>query len=94
MYQQMWIKASQLIAKGNSIADAPGLSCSKMVYSYSNPKKPHLVTYYKNGKVTCDCLNYTTKYICAHTLAVAEVSQILPSFIEWHKGTRDANLWK
>ena len=94
IYEGMWIKASQLIAKGNSITDAPGLSCSKMVYSSTNPKKPHLVTYYKNGKVTCDCLNYTTKYICAHTLAVAEVSHLLPSFIEWYKGTGGANLWE
>lgn len=69
MYEGMWRKASHLVAKGNAITDAPGLQSCKMVYSSTNPKKPHLIRYYKNGKLTCECLNYTTKSICAHTLS-------------------------
>ena len=68
----MWKKGAALAVAKSSITDAPGLPTSKMVVSYSNPKKPHLVTYFKNGKLTCDCLNNTTRNLCAHVLAVAE----------------------
>jgi hypothetical protein len=50
IYEGMWLKASELIAKGNAITDAPGLESAKKVYSFTNPNKPHLVQHYKNGK--------------------------------------------
>lgn len=37
MYEGMWIKASKLIAEGNSITDGPGSLSRKMVYSFTNP---------------------------------------------------------
>ena len=44
-----------------AITSALGLCDSRMVISYSSPRKPHHVTMFSSGKVTCDCLNYTTK---------------------------------
>ena len=95
IYAGMWTKASQLIAQTNSVTPAPGLESSRMVSSFSNPRKPHLVTSYKNGKVTCDCQNCSVKHVCAHILATAETMGILENFIEWFKKENDqTNLWK
>lgn len=67
---------------------------SRMVCSYSKPQKPHLVTFFLNGKVTCDCLNYSTKSICAHALATAEKVGLLSKLVEWYKKTnKGVNLW-
>ena len=94
IYKGMWKKASQLVGEDNAITDAPKLANSKMVCSYNNLRKPHLVTFFKNGKLTCDCINYGTKHICAHTLATAEKLGLLYKFIEWYKKTNQSpNLW-
>ena len=94
VYKGIWEKASQLVGEDNAITDAPKLANSKMVCSYNNPRKPHLVTFFKNGKLTCDCINYGTKHICAHTLATAEKLGLLCKFIEWYKKTNQSpNLW-
>lgn len=65
-----------------------------MVVSYSSPRKPHLVTMFSNGKITCDCLNYVTKSLCAHTLATAEKNGVLKNLLDWRKGENKLpNLW-
>lgn len=52
IFSNMWDKAASLAADNEAIANAPGLSNSKMVVSYTTPKKPHLVTMLTSGKVT------------------------------------------
>ena len=58
IFGDMWDKAASLAADNEAITNAPGLSNSKMIVSYTTPKKSHLVTMLTSGKVTCDCLNY------------------------------------
>ena len=44
--------------------------------------------------MTCDCLNYKTKFLCSHVLAVAEKSTVLVDLIEWYTSTNQGpNLW-
>jgi hypothetical protein len=90
----VWNKAAKIVGDKNSITNAPGLNSSKMVVSYSNPRKPHIVTHYANGKFTCDCQNYLTKNLCAHALATAESLHQLSTFIQWHKEHAQTSLWK
>lgn len=95
LFEGMWTKASKLLAMSNSITPAPGLESSKMVSSFSNPRKPHLVTFYKNGKIICDCQNCSIKHICAHILATAETIGILEDFLKWFKKEKsNVNLWE
>ena len=61
LFQGIWSKALKFLTEEGQITMAPGLPSSLMVASESNPQKPHLVTQYKNGKFTCDCLNYKPK---------------------------------
>ena len=43
-----------------------------IVPSQSNPKKPHVVIVYANGKCECqDCLGYSSAFVCAHTVAAS-----------------------
>ena len=65
-----------------------------MVASFTTPQKPHLVTTFSNGKVTCDCLNYSTKSLCVHVLATAQKLGVLQSLLDWYKTTnKQPNLW-
>ena len=65
-----------------------------MVASTSSPKKPHLVSFYSNGKITCDCINYFTRNLCSHVIAVAELQSSLPQLLKWYKDTnKEVNLW-
>ena len=65
-----------------------------MVVSYTTPKKPHLVTMFASGKVTCDCLNYSTKSLCSHSLAVAQKNGVLALLLHWYTQTnQQANFW-
>ena len=58
------------------------------------PKKPHVVTVLASGKIMCDCLNYKSRSICVHALAVAEKSGELIQLLQWYKHTNQgANLW-
>ena len=65
LFSGMWIKAAKLAKDSSAITSAPGLATSKMVASTSNPKTPHLVTYFKSGKMTCNCVSCDTKHLCA-----------------------------
>ena len=65
-----------------------------MVASFTSPQKPHLVNIMAKGKMTCDCLNYKTRSLCSHVLAVAEKSALLADLIEWFTSTNQGpNLW-
>lgn len=95
VFQGIWSKTLKLVTEEGQITMAPGLPSSRMVASESNPQKPHLVMQYKNGKLTCHCLNYKTKEMCAHTLATAEKLGVAKEFISWHqKFAQKLNLWK
>ena len=94
VYRGIWEKAACLVADEKSIANAPGLSDAKMVASFTFPQKPHLVNIVAKGKMTCDCLNYKTRSLCSHVLAVAEKSGLLADLIEWFTSTNQGpNLW-
>lgn len=48
----------------------------------------HVVLPGKGGKYSCDCPNYHSLNICSHTVAVAEISQSLPQFIEYYRKSK------
>ena len=83
----MWEKAACLVADEESITTAPGLSHAIMVASFTCPQKPYLVNMMAKGKMTCDCLNYKTRSLCLHVLAVAEKSSLLADLMEWFTTT-------
>lgn len=94
LYGGMWSKAAGLVADETAITSAPGLRDSRMVISFSSPRKPHLVTMCSNGKISCDCLNYASKSLCAHVLATAQKNCVLKNLLDWHKReNKQANLW-
>ena len=45
VFREMWKKAEKLVADNDAITAAPKLPNCKMVTSYSNPLKPHLVSW-------------------------------------------------
>ena len=54
------------------------------VASKRNPCKPHFIDCtVKNGKVTCDCVNYKTFTVCAHALAGAKYFGVLEQYCRW-----------
>ena len=83
----MWEKAACLVADEESVTTAPALSHAKMVASFTCPQKPHLVNTMAKGKMTCDCLNYKTRFLCSHVLAVTEVFSTcgLDGMVYYHK---------
>ena len=63
-----------------------------LVGSTSNPRKPHLIdATFKNGKVTCDCINYKALKVCAHALAGAKFSGKLGDYSAWHNQQSSAS---
>ena len=94
IFGSMWKKAAHLVVDEGSITAAPGLPNARMVASSSCPQKPHVVAVLDSGKMTCDCLNYRSKSLCSHTLAVAEKSGELVRLLELYNRTnQSANLW-
>ena len=82
--QGIWNKAAELLKTDNAIVAAPGSdNGAKFVLSYRG-SKPHLVTPKKTEVFACDsdCANWKALGICAHSVAVAEMSGKLPVFIE------------
>ena len=47
---------------------------------------PHIVQPKENGQYACDtnCPQWLSSWICAHTVAVAEVNNSLKFFLEWY----------
>ena len=94
VYKCIWNKAAVLYHK-KLISDVPGYADGKMVANKSSPGKPHLVSCLKSGKFTCDCINYKSKSLCSHVIAVAESTGALPSLISWFTRTnQEPSLWK
>ena len=85
-------KAKTLTEKLWKVDGAEGLW---MVASKSNPRTPHTVKVFTNGRVDCDkgCPNYQAYSICAHCIVVAKQNGTLNNFVKWHrKGKRGTNL--
>ena len=92
--QSIWSKAIKLVSKENAIVNAPGTDTVKICASYST-NRPHIVTMYENGKITCDCKNNESLTLCSHAIAVAEKGGCLQRLIDWYKQTKQsANLWR
>jgi hypothetical protein len=88
LFKSMWEKAS-LLYYHKLISDIPGCVNGKMVASVSSPDKPHNVTVLKSGKFTCGCLNYKSKNLCAHEIAV------VCTLVDWYKQSgQGLNAWK
>ena len=82
--QGIWNKAAELLKTENAIVAPPGSdNGAKFVLSYRG-SKPHLVTPKKTEVFACDseCPNWKALGICAHSVAVAEMSGKLSVFIE------------
>lgn len=55
-----------------------------VVASKTNPRKPHVVNFYGNGKVDCtDCPSWASLSICAHAVASCVKSNRTKQFIRW-----------
>ena len=55
-----------------------------VVASTSNPRKPHIVNMFPNGKATCsDCPGCTSSSICAHILAASLTLKKTKEFLGW-----------
>ena len=81
----IWKKAAVLVADPKKIALAPGCSSLARMVASKTGTRPHLVLPGKGAKFMCDseCPNYKSFGICSHVVAVAEVNNMLPSFIEY-----------
>ena len=78
----IFCKSSQILSNTASDIHRFGESVY-YVASESSPDNPHKVIHKGNGKFTCDtsCMNWVTYKFCAHTLAVAEVSEETCEFL-------------
>ena len=85
----IWNKASEILKTKDSIVPAPGITNAKFVLSYSG-SKPHLVVPKQSSIFACDseCPNWKGMRICAHSVAVAEMSKQLPEYIEKFKKSK------
>ena len=66
-----------------------------MVASKSNPRTPHTVMVFTNGRIECDkeCPNYRACSICVHSIVVGEQNGTLKKFVKWHRNeNRGRNL--
>ena len=82
----IWLKAAALISKSDAIVSAPGSTNSWLVESKTG-KQPHFVTKEKSGRFKCGdgCKMWLSTRMCAHSVAVADPLNLLPSFLDWHK---------
>jgi len=81
--QFMWTKAAELL-HNHQVLPAPGCSPLCCMLASKSTHKPHFVIANKDGHFECDdlCPNFAQRYICAHTVAVAENNSMLKGFIK------------
>ena len=63
VFKSIWSKASEILAKDNAIVDSPGSDNIKVCISYTS-LRPHIVTMFETGKITCDCKNNESIAVC------------------------------
>ena len=87
-----WIPSdvlSTIVNKAMSLTTKPaGITLQSqdtlVVASTSNPRKPHIVNMFPNGKATCsDCPGFTASSICAHILAASLTLKKTKEFLGW-----------
>lgn len=91
--QQIWKKASRLLAKKDAIFPAPSKDTSVMSFSVISETSdtPNFVQLASNGKITCTCKNYRPKKVCSHAIAVAEKENRLNDFVSWYRKQKVPN---
>ena len=84
----IWTKAAKLVATKGAIAEAPG--CSSLARNVISKSKSgfHTVKPGKNNRFVCDCPHYLSIKICTHSVATAEVNNLLPQFLKTVKPVR------
>lgn len=78
-------KAAKLESE-RTVVELPstGTTETVVVPSKSNPKKPHVVNIYPNGKCECDnCHAYASSFICAHVIAASLKKSKFAHFLRW-----------
>lgn len=84
LLKAIWKKAAELISIDEMIANCQGNPKARIVSSRRGDK-PHYVKELAGGKVTCDCLNYSSIQICAHSVAAAKNLGCLERFLQWRE---------
>jgi hypothetical protein len=80
---------ASIVKKARSLTVKPGSVTLQsqetlVVASLSNPRKPHIVNMFSNGKAVCsDCPGFTASSICAHTVAAGLTTKRAKEFIRW-----------
>ena len=80
---------SSIVKKARSLSAKPGCVTLQsqetlVVASSSNPRKPHIVNMFPNGKAVCsDCPGFTASPICTHAVAAALTMKTAKEFIRW-----------
>ena len=89
----IWLKAAALISKSDAIVSAPGGTNSWLVESTTG-NQPHFVTKEKSGRFKCGdgCKMCLSTRMCAHSVAVADPLNLLPSSLDWHKKCKGASV--
>ena len=89
----IWLKAAALISKSDAIVSAPGGTNSWLVESTTG-NRPHFVTKEKSGRFKCGdgCKMRLSTRMCAHSVAVADPLNLLPSSLDWRKKCKGASV--
>lgn len=80
---------SSIIQKALSLAGKSGALSNQsedtvVVASATNPRKPHIVNFFGNGKTDCtECPGYSSLSICAHSMAACLKTNRTKQFIRW-----------
>jgi hypothetical protein len=84
------VKASKIVdEEGAILMKGSGTFKTVIIPSKSDPKKPHTVVIYANGKSECqNCHAYKSSSICAHIIAASIKTSWLDTFLKWLVSTR------
>ena len=88
----IWSKATKLLSTNGAIASAPGYSSGSRNVLSTSKTGFHTVKYIKNVQFVCDCPNFSSLKLCAHTIATAEDNGMLPSFMLNFKAVARPNI--
>ena len=81
----IWEKAEVLLRDPSAITKAPVDGEARMVRSYSQPCRPHLVQILKDGKIVCDqnCPIWASIKICSYCVAIAHSIGCTSKYAMW-----------
>ena len=81
--EAIWNKASHLMTEPNAVLLAPGCDSSSRMVKSTSGSRPHLVVWKKSEQFCCECPNWRSLGICAHSVAAAEDKHDLHAFVTW-----------